>query len=213
MRGSLGMITIIDYDLGNVGSIKNMLEFLGFDDVEISSSKDRILSSTHVILPGVGSFDEGMRNLESRGLDIIIKEYANVLKKPILGICLGMQLLGNSSEEGSKAGLGLIDFINVKFKNQTGYKVPHMGWNYIKIKQATNPILAGIDEEYRYYFVHSFHAKCSNQESVFLTTDYGYEFPVGISKQNIYGVQFHPEKSHHFGMKLLENFLRIKSNE
>lgn len=207
------MITIVDYDLGNVGSIKNMLEFLGFENVEISSNKERILSSTHLILPGVGSFDEGMRNLESRGLDNVIKEFANVLKKPILGICLGMQLLGKSSEEGNKAGLGLIDFTNVKFRNQLGYKVPHMGWNYINIKQANNPILEGIDEEYRYYFVHSYHAMCSNQEDVFLTTNYGYEFPVGICKQNIYGVQFHPEKSHHFGMKLLENFIRIKSYE
>lgn len=203
------MITIIDYDMGNVGSIKNMLEYLGFTDVEISSDHERILKSTHVILPGVGSFDEGMKNLEARKLDIILREYALNLKKPLLGICLGMQLLGTSSEEGIKKGLGLIDFYNIKFRLNNGLKVPHMGWNTINIKNGQNPLLKDLDNNYRYYFVHSFHAVCNDVNQVLLTANYGYEVVVGINQGNVYGVQFHPEKSHHFGMKLLQNFLGI----
>lgn len=204
-------ITIIDYDMGNVGSIYNMLDYLGYDDIEISSSKDRILNSTHVILPGVGSFDEGMKNLESRGLDLILKEYVSVYNKPLLGICLGMQLLGNTSEEGIKKGLGLIDFYNIKFKSDHGLKIPHMGWNTIKIINKDSPLLKDLDNNYRYYFVHSYHAVCDNFNKVLLTTDYGYEVVVGINQGNVYGVQFHPEKSHHFGMKLLQNFLGINN--
>lgn len=202
-------ITIIDYDMGNVGSIYNMLDYLGYDDIQISSSKERILNSTHVILPGVGSFDEGMNNLENRGLDLIIKEYVNIYKKPLLGICLGMQLLGKSSEEGIKDGLGLIEFFNIRFRLSNGLKVPHMGWNTICIKNNINPLLKGLDENYRYYFVHSYHAICNDQNNVILTTNYGYDIAVGINFENVYGVQFHPEKSHHFGMKLLQNFLEI----
>ena len=203
------MITIIDYDMGNVGSIKNMLEYLGFNDVEISSDHSRILNSSHVILPGVGSFDDGMKNLENRGLDKVLKQYALVLGKPLLGICLGMQLLGVSSEEGYRKGLGLIDFYNVKFKLSSGLKIPHMGWNTIDVKKPLNPLLDEIDNNYRYYFVHSYHAVCENKDQVILTSNYGYEVVVGINKGSVYGVQFHPEKSHKFGMKLLENFMRI----
>lgn len=127
--------------MGNVGSIKNMIQYLGFSDVEISADKERILKSTHLILPGVGSYDEGMKNLEERGLGKIIKKYAIELKKPILGNCLGMQLLGTSSEEGTRAGLALIDFHNVKFRLEQKFKIPHMGWNTIKVNQFENPLL------------------------------------------------------------------------
>lgn len=204
------MITIIDYDMGNVGSIKNMLEYLGFTDIVISSDRDTIINSTHVILPGVGSFDEGMKGLEARGLDVILKEYANIYKKPLLGICLGMQLLGNASEEGSKKGLGLIDFHSIKFQLSNGLKVPHMGWNTIHVNNTNNPLTKGLDDDYRYYFVHSYHAVCNNEEPVLLTTNYGYDVVVGIGRENVYGVQFHPEKSHKFGMKLLQNFIGIE---
>jgi glutamine amidotransferase len=203
------MITIVDYNLGNVGSIKNMIEFLGFNDVEISSNHDRILNSTHLILPGVGSFDQGMVNLTGLGLDVIIKKYVLNLKKPLLGICLGMQLLGHSSEEGSKLGLGLIPFKNIKFKLERPFKIPHMGWNTVSIKQPHSPLLQGMDKDFRFYFVHSYHAVTENKENIILTTDYGYEIPVGVQQDQVYGVQFHPEKSHQFGKKLLDNFLRI----
>jgi imidazole glycerol-phosphate synthase subunit HisH len=201
------MITIIDYNLGNVGSIKNMIEFLGYSDVEISSNHERILSSSHLILPGVGSFDQGMLNLNSLGLDLIIKKYALNLKKPLLGICLGLQLLGHSSEEGIKPGLSLIDFHNIKFKVQQPLKIPHMGWNTVMVKKHDSPLVQGIDQDYRFYFVHSYHAVPVNPNNIVLTTDYGYETCVAIQEGQIYGVQFHPEKSHKFGMKLLKNFL------
>ena len=205
------MITIIDYDMGNVGSIKNMLEHIGCEDVEISNDKQRILSSDHIILPGVGSFDEGMKNLQERGLVEIITEYANILKKPLLGICLGMQLLGNSSEEGNKKGLGLIDFENIRFRLNNGLKVPHMGWNSIHVVDNDCPFTKDLDDSYRFYYVHSYHAKVNNLNSIILTADYGYEIPVGLRNGNTYGVQFHPEKSHQFGMKLLENFVRLEN--
>ena len=201
------MITIIDYNLGNVGSIKNMIEFLGYTDVEISANHERILNSSHLILPGVGSFDQGMLNLSELGLDIVIKNYALNLKKPLLGICLGMQLLGHSSEEGIKPGLSLIDFHNIKFKVQQPLKIPHMGWNTVIVKKLDSPLVQGIDQDYRFYFVHSYHAVPVNSNNIVLTTDYGYETCVAVQEGHIYGVQFHPEKSHKFGMQLLKNFL------
>lgn len=201
------MITIIDYNLGNVGSIKNMIEFLGYTDVEISANHERILNSSHLILPGVGSFDQGMLNLTELGLDIVIKNYALNLKKPLLGICLGMQLLGHSSEEGVKPGLSLIDFHNIKFKVPQPLKIPHMGWNTVIVKKHDSPLVQGIDQDYRFYFVHSYHAVPVNSNNIVLTTDYGYETCVAVQEGHIYGVQFHPEKSHKFGMQLLKNFL------
>jgi len=203
------MIAIIDYDLGNVGSIKNMIEYLGFKDVHITSNHDEIFNASHIILPGVGSFDQGMMNLTQRNLDKTLKSIAFETKKPLLGICLGMQLLGHSSEEGFKPGLGLIPFKNIKFKLERPFKIPHMGWNTVSIKQPQSPLLQGMDHQFRFYFVHSYHAVTENKENIILSTDYGYEVPVGVQQRNVYGVQFHPEKSHQFGMKLLENFLRI----
>lgn len=202
-------ITIIDYDMGNVGSIYNMLDYLGYTDVEISSSKERILESTHLILPGVGSFDEGMRNLKSRDLIEVMNIYCKTLNRPLLGICLGMQLLGVSSEEGSLKGLGLIDFINIKFRLSIDFKVPHMGWNSVRVENSKNPLMKGIDDSFRFYFVHNYHAVCDNS-LVLLTSNYGYDFPVGINSKKIFGVQFHPEKSHQYGMKLLENFIGVE---
>lgn len=203
------LITIIDYDMGNVGSIKNMIEHLGFNDVEISCDEDRILKSTHLILPGVGSFDEGMKNLEVRGLDKVLKKYALELKKPLFGICLGMQLLGNRSEEGTRKGLSLIDFETVKFRTSKELKIPHMGWNNTNIKINNHPLFKELENDNRFYFVHSYHAFTTNTNNTMLTTNYGYDFVSGVYSDNIYGVQFHPEKSHKFGMKLIQNFLEI----
>ena len=203
------MIAIIDYDLGNVGSIKNMIEYLGFKDVQITADHQAILNASHVILPGVGSFDQGMLNLTSRKLDHTIKTFALDIKKPLLGICLGMQLLGQSSEEGFKPGLGMIPFKNIKFKLELPLKIPHMGWNTVSIQKPQSPLLKGMDNQYRFYFVHSYHPVAENQDHIILTSYYGYEVPVGVQQGQIFGVQFHPEKSHHFGMKLLDNFLRI----
>lgn len=206
------MIAIIDYGLGNLGSIANMLKVVGAKSI-ITSDENKIRKADKIILPGVGSFDAGVTNLENKGLVPVIKEEAKQ-GKPILGICLGMQLLGRKSEEGEKDGLGLIPFDNVKFdfsevnddlKKQL--KIPHMGWDTVEFKNSSflNQEIKG---KQRYYFVHSYHAVCDNAENVLMTCDYGYQFAASVYKDNVYGVQFHPEKSHDFGMKIFDNFVR-----
>lgn len=201
------MVGIINYGLGNLGSIQNMLKVIGeksviSDEVEVLEKCDRY------ILPGVGAFDAGMTQLNDSGLVDFIKRVAIDEKKPILGICLGMQLLGRKSEEGTLPGLSLIPFDNVKFRvEEQNLKVPHMGWDIVEFKKDI-PLLKDIVGQQRYYFVHSFHAKCDSNENVMMTCDYGYEFAAAVIKENIMGVQFHPEKSHDFGMKLLTNFVK-----
>lgn len=202
------MIAIIDYGLGNVGSIRNMLKVIGEKSV-ITCDKETIKSANKIILPGVGSFDTGRKNLHERGLCEFLKEEA-AAGKPILGICLGMQLLGRNSEEGKMDGLGMIPFTNIRFRFScdTGLKIPHMGWDVVKFTHDS-PLTYGIDGmKQRYYFVHTYHAQCDSEENVLMTCDYGYEFAAAVSSANVYGVQFHPEKSHDFGMRLLENFIK-----
>lgn len=202
------MIAIIDYGLGNLGSIGNMLKVIGEKPL-ITSDKDEIGKADKLILPGVGAFDAGMANLSRKNLIEVIKEQALQEKKPILGICLGMQLLGRKSEEGSLAGLDLIPFDNIRFQlDDTDLKIPHMGWDIVKIKQENHPIVKELTGVQRYYFVHSYHAKCDSEKNILMTCDYGYEFASAVVKDNIYGVQFHPEKSHDFGMALLSNFVK-----
>ena len=192
-----------------MGSIKNMLHRIGYDDVAISSDRSMIEKADKLILPGVGAFDQGMKNLRDLELIEVIREQALVHDKSILGICLGMQLLGNNSEEGDLEGLGLIEFNSLKFILPNEYKVPHMGWNYVQIKKK-NALVRDMDEmNQRYYFVHSYHAVCTNKEDILMTSEYGLEFVAAVSKNNVYGVQFHPEKSHKYGMKLLENFVGL----
>lgn len=201
------MVAIIDYGLGNLGSIANMLKVIGEKSV-ITSDKTEIEAADKIILPGVGAFDAGMTRLQEAGLVEILKTQALEVKKPVLGICLGMQLLGRKSEEGSLPGLGLIPFDNLRFRlDDTELKVPHMGWDTVTFQQK-NPLLEGLLGTQRYYFVHSFHAKCDSKEHILMTCDYGYEFAAAVVSGNIYGVQFHPEKSHDFGMALLTNFVQ-----
>ncbi len=201
------MVAIIDYGLGNLGSIANMLKVIGEKSV-ITSVKEEIEAADKIILPGVGAFDAGMTRLQEAGLVEILKMQALEVKKPVLGICLGMQLLGRKSEEGSLPGLGLIPFDNLRFRlDDTKLKVPHMGWDIVTFQQK-NPLLDGLSGTQRYYFVHSFHAKCDSPDNVLMTCDYGYEFAAAVVSGNIYGVQFHPEKSHDFGMALLTNFVQ-----
>ena len=189
------MVAIINYGLGNLGSIANMLKVIGEKSV-ITADPEKIKAADKIILPGVGAFDAGMGKLNETGLVDLIKEEARN-GKPILGICLGMQLLGNGSEEGQLPGLGLIDFSckRLDIPAEMNLKVP---------------LLDGIEGRQRYYFVHTYHAVCANTEDVMMTCDYGYEFACAVNKGNVYGVQFHPEKSHDFGMRLLENFVSIK---
>jgi glutamine amidotransferase len=201
------MIAIIDYDMGNVGSIKNMLEYLGFNAI-VTKDHDFLEQSTHLILPGVGSFDQGINNLRSNQLVSFLKE----TKKPLLGICLGMQLLGIDSEEGVEAGLNLIPFHNVKFKfENTELKVPHMGWNTIQVINEKNRLLREMTSNDRFYFVHSYYANPIEEKISILSSNYGFDFTSGVNQNNVYGVQFHPEKSHRFGMKLLKNFGEINA--
>lgn len=202
------MIVIIDYGLGNLGSIVNMLKKIGAP-VTLSSDASVIEKADKLILPGVGAFDHGMRNLTALRLVPVLHRKVIEEKTPILGLCLGMQLFTRSSEEGRLPGLGWLDAATVRFRfdqTQAKLRVPHMGWNFIKICQA-HPIFEGLYEEARFYFVHSFHVLCHDEQDVLAKTEYGYAFPSVIGRENIVGTQFHPEKSHKFGMKLLKNFV------
>ncbi len=203
------MIVIIDYDMGNVASIKNMFHKIGFDGIIISYDHKDIIGADKLILPGVGAFDQGMKNLTESGLDSVIKEAVLEKGKPIMGICLGMQLLGRSSEEGSRKGLGLLPFDSVRFKADSDIKIPHMGWNEVSIRKSI-PITSGMTEELqRFYFVHSYHAVCDNEDNILMTCNYGYEFTAAVCGGNVLGFQFHPEKSHRYGMKVFENYIRV----
>ena len=201
------MISIIDYGLGNLGSISNMLKVIG-EKSFITSDFEKIKNSDGIILPGVGAFDAGMNKLVESGLDQIIIDEANN-GKIILGICLGMQLLGRKSEEGNKQGLSLIPFDCKKFVfDDSSLKVPHMGWDIVDVKR-NHPIVQNLSKFQRYYFVHSYYAVCDNEENILMTCDYGNTFAAAVIKNNIIGVQFHPEKSHDFGLALLSNFVEL----
>ena len=201
------MIAIIDYGMGNFGSIQNMLLRIGIES-EITSDISIIESAEKLILPGVGAFNKAMERLNEIKIIPALNTQVLEKKKPILGICLGMQLFSNSSAEGNTRGLGWIDAETVKFNFGSSLdrlQIPHMGWNTIKIHQ-NNPILDDADEESRYYFVHSYHVQCKYDTNVLATTTYGIEFHSAIMRDNIFGTQFHPEKSHKFGLRLLHNF-------
>lgn len=203
------MITIIDLKLGNIGSIFNMFKKIGIA-IQITSEQIEIERAEKLILPGVGAFDKAMSNLKSRGLIDILNRKVLEEKTPLLGICLGMQLLSQKSEEGNLAGLGWIDAETKKFDftqlpSEKTLKIPHMGWNTITMRQDS-PLFDEMFPENRFYFVHSFHLVCQHPEDILTTTLYGYDFVSSVAKGNILGVQFHPEKSHKFGMKVLKNF-------
>jgi len=200
------MITIIDYGIGNIGSVKNMLKKVGQKSL-ITSNLEEIEAAEKLILPGVGAFDYGMEQLSKHNLIDTLNKKVLIQKTPILGICLGMQLFSKKSEEGQKNGLGWIDAVTKKFdfRNNENLAIPHMGWNDIHIKKQSK-LTQDLPNDSRFYFVHSYHMECINKEDVLATSNYGYEFTCSIEKDNILGVQFHPEKSHKFGMQLLKNF-------
>lgn len=201
------MIAILDYGLGNLGSISNMLKVIG-EKSKITNDVESIRKSDGIILPGVGAFDAGMSKLNEFGLTEVIKEEADQ-GKPILGICLGMQLLGKKSEEGNLPGLALVPFECKRFNfEDESLKIPHMGWDIVDFRKQ-HPLLEGLTGQQRYYFVHSYYAVCVNSDNVLMTCDYGIEFACSVVKDNVMGVQFHPEKSHDFGLALLTNFVNI----
>jgi glutamine amidotransferase len=203
------MIVIVDYGLGNLGSIKNMLKKAGFPSL-ISDDPAEIEQAEKLILPGVGAFDTGMRYLQDKGLVSILNRKAMEEKVPVLGLCLGAQLITNRSEEGMLPGLGWVDGETVRFHfdaDTPQLKVPHMGWNVLQIVND-HPYLQGLPEDQRFYFVHSYHMVCRNEKNVIANTTYGYSFPSIIGHENVVGMQFHPEKSHKFGLQVLGNFAR-----
>ena len=185
-----------------------MLAYLGIES-RISANHEDIASADRLILPGVGHFQHGMEQLVQLGLIDVLKTEVINNKKPILGICLGMQLLTKHSEEGNLAGLGFVDAQTKKFELQDAtLKVPHMGWNTVVFKKDS-PMNAVVSMNPRYYFVHSYFVDCANQDDILCTTQHGQEFVSGFQHQNIFGLQFHPEKSHKFGMELLSNFCKV----
>jgi glutamine amidotransferase len=204
------MIVIIDYSMGNIGSIANMFKKIGVE-CKISSNPQDISSADKLILPGVGAYDNGMKNLSERGFIEMLNNKVMVGKTPILGICLGMQLFSKSSEEGQMEGLGWIDAETVRFsfgEDRKKLRVPHMGWNEVQ-RQKESVLFKDINNESRFYFVHSYHVICNDKSDILTTTCYGFDFVSAVEKENIYGVQFHPEKSHKYGMKLLKNFAEL----
>ena len=203
------MIAVIDYGMGNIGSICNIIERVG-GEVMVLSSPSLLSNQSAVILPGVGAFDDAMNKLESNGWTDPLKRYALTDKRLLLGICLGMQLLTRRSEEGIKKGLGLIEADTIRFDTcqmDHQLKVPHMGWNLVEVEKASSLFNSDESEE-RFYFVHSYHVICDNQDDVYTSTYYGYKFASSIRKDNIIGVQFHPEKSHKFGRHFFSEFVK-----
>jgi glutamine amidotransferase len=204
------MIVIIDFGMGNLGSILNMLKYLK-TEVMISSKISDIENADKLILPGVGAFDNGINNLRNLGLMPCLEKKVLNQKIPLLGICLGMQLLTKRSEEGKSAGLGWIDADTIKFSfenEKNNLKVPHMGWNSVTI-QNSGSLFNNMSNDAKFYFVHSYHVVCHNEQDILATTFYGYDFVSAFQSKNIFGVQFHPEKSHKFGMNLFHNFIQM----
>lgn len=202
-------LVIVNYGMGNLNSVKRAMSRLRVDSV-ISSKPEDIAESDKIILPGVGHFGKAMSNLKELGLLDVLNEVVLIKKKPILGICLGMQLLAEKSEEGDSVGLGYIDGEVVKFRvsDSLKYKVPHMGWNQI-IAKKESPLMKDLPEPKEFYFVHSYHFKTANESDVLNRTNYDYDFVSAVEKDNIFGVQYHPEKSHDTGAKLLKNFIEL----
>ena len=201
------MLAIIDYGMGNLGSIQNMLKYLGYKSF-ISDDPEKISEADKLILPGVGAFDNGMENLNSKGLVEILTRRVLREKVPVLGICLGMQLLSKRSGEGTLPGLGWIDAETIRFSfpEHSGLRIPHMGWNTVTA-QKKSPLIEDMPPDARFYFVHSYHVTCRDPSDILLTTSYGLELTSAVERGNIYGVQFHPEKSHKYGMGILRNFM------
>lgn len=204
------MITIVDYGVGNLGSVSNMLRHIGVKSC-VASTPEQLRDAEKLILPGVGAFDAGMQALAP--LFDVLNQKVIVEKTPVLGLCLGMQLLMNGSEEGQRPGLGWIPGKCVKFNSHLLFqerpiRIPHMGWNLVKPTLGCR-LFEGIEDDPRFYFVHSFHAVCDQPSDVLGMTHYGLEFASAIGRDHIMGVQFHPEKSHKFGMALLRNFARV----
>ncbi len=190
--------------MGNLGSIVNMFKRIGVEAL-IANSPEEVEKAEKLLLPGVGAFDEAMKRINERGFREVLDYKALEEKIPILGICLGMQLLTRGSEEGKLPGLGWIPADTIRFPKDPGLKVPHMGWNIV-MPATPSPLIAGLPEESRFYFVHSYYVRVDDSLHSLLKCKYGVTFDAAVQKENIFGAQFHPEKSHKFGMQFLKNF-------
>ena len=198
-------VGIIDCGLGNISSVRKMCEAAGADVVVVRTPEDLAVAE-RIILPGVGAFDEGISRLKDAGLFDSIRLFSNEKRRPILGICLGMQMLGEGSEEGRHSGLGLIRARCFKFDvDEIDLKVPHMGWNTLTVGQ-NHPVFQ-LSDSARFYFVHSYFMRCTQDNNVLATCKYGVHFTAAVVNNNVIGVQFHPEKSHRFGLELMGKFI------
>ena len=201
------MITIVDYGVGNVNAIANMLKKIGAQCV-ITGKEEELQNASKIILPGVGAFDTALSELKKRNLEEVLHQKAKVQKVPVLGICLGMQLLTNGSEEGQLKGFGWIPAFTYKFNAVSGLKVPHMQWNHVEQMQES-ALTNDLEPQSKFYFVHSYYVKTENKEHALLQAEYGVPFDAAVQNENIYGVQFHPEKSHKYGLRILSNFASL----
>ncbi|MDP2820540.1 MAG: imidazole glycerol phosphate synthase subunit HisH [Polaromonas sp.] len=204
------MISVLDYGAGNVGSVIRMIERAGGTAQRIASPEE-VLAARKLVIPGVGAFNHGMAQLTSRKLLTALSSSALEARIPILGICLGMQLMCRSSEEGALPGLGWIDAEVRRFPASEAreLRVPHMGWNTLRVLRE-NPLVSSDDEEQRFYFVHSYRVSCNDSADPIALTHYGDDFVAAFQRNNIFGVQFHPEKSHRFGMALMRRFVEFE---
>jgi imidazole glycerol-phosphate synthase subunit HisH len=204
------MITIINYGLGNIKAFVNVYSRLNIK-TKIANTASDLIDCEKLILPGVGSFDYAMELLNASGLRDELEKQVLMNRIPIMGVCVGLQMLAKSSDEGTLPGLGWIDgHVKIFDPKNMPYKIrlPHMGWNNIfQVKKSK--VLAGIDREARFYFLHSYYFSCNNSEDKISVSEYGAKFTSAINRENIYGVQFHPEKSHNNGIKLLKNFAEL----
>jgi imidazole glycerol-phosphate synthase subunit HisH len=204
------MIAIVDFGSGNIGAFVNAYNGLGIP-LRVAKKSDDLEGATKIILPGVGAFDDAMEKLEQSGMrpaldDLVLRQHV-----PVVGVCVGMQMLAASSEEGKLRGLGWIDGDVKRFEPTAidgSIRVPHMGWNNVQQLKAT-PLFDGLEVDSRFYFLHSFYLECHRAEDVVAVTDHGGEFVAAVSSGNVFGVQFHPEKSHGWGRRLLENFAAL----
>jgi imidazole glycerol-phosphate synthase subunit HisH len=203
------MLVIFDYGVGNLGSVKNMLKRASVESV-ITSESAVVEKASKIILPGIGAFDHCMQRFNESGLRTLITDKVIGDKVPLLGICVGLQMLMQNSEEGTEPGLGWIAGKTIKFKKENlgGRKIPHMDWTNVNVVKST-PLTENLGEQPRFYFVHSYHVQPEYSEDELMRAHYGYDFTAAVNRENIFGVQFHPEKSHRYGLKILENFARL----